>query len=221
MNNINNLLSKLYKKPLWQVAKKLGYNESNVLILQDNFDELKIKYPNVWQIIISCAHNKDKRSFEDYSKDLVSSWIFEDTLLHYIKKFGINIKLNGSDVRRNILSNIQIKSDSDYVITLNKIKRNAELITSYTNYWKLNNRIDLRDNKYLKLKQSNSLVICVDLYNRNFFILDLNNTYAKYIEHHKPYNKSAYQIYLDNKPINFTIKNLITELQKHFEWTGN
>lgn len=216
MNNINNLLSNLYKKPLFEVAEELGYRESNILILTDKFDVLKVKFPEVWQEVISCTHNKDERSFEDYAKDLVASWIFEDTLLYYLKKYGLDIKLNGTDVKREILSNSNIRTDSDYVIRFNSKQRDAELITSYTNYWNLNNRIDLRDNKYLKLKESNSLVICVDLYNKVFFVLDLNKTNAKYIEHHRPYNKPAFQIALNNKPIKFTIKNLIGELQKHF-----
>lgn len=216
MNNINNLLSNLYKKPLFEVAEELGYRESNILILTDKFDVLKVKFPGVWQEVISCTHNKDERSFEDYAKDLVASWIFEDTLLYYLKKYGLDIKLNGTDVKREILSNSNIRTDSDYVIRFNSKQRDAELITSYTNYWNLNNRIDLRDNKYLKLKESNSLVICVDLYNKVFFVLDLNKTNAKYIEHHRPYNKPAFQIALNNKPIKFTIKNLIGELQKHF-----
>ena len=216
MTNINNLLSSLYKKPLFEVEKQLGYSESNILILTDKFDVLKVKFPEVWNEIISCTHNKDERSFEDYAKDLVASWIFEDTLLYYLKKYGLDIKLNGTDVKREILSNSNIRTDSDYVIRFNSKQRDAELITSYTNYWNLNNRIDLRDNKYLKLKESNSLVISVDLYNKVFFVLDLNNTNAKYIEHHRPYNKPAFQISLNNKPIKFTIKNLIGELQKHF-----
>lgn len=216
MNNINNLLSNLYKKPLFEVAEELGYRESNILILTDKFDVLKVKFPEVWQEVISCTHNKDERSFEDYAKDLVASWIFEDTLLYYLKKYGLDIKLNGTDVKREILSNSNIRTDSDYVIRFNSKQRDAELITSYTNYWNFNNRIDLRDNKYLKLKESNSLVICVDLYNKVFFVLDLNKTNAKYIEHHRPYNKPAFQIALNNKPIKFTIKNLIGELQKHF-----
>ena len=219
MNNINKLLSELYKKPLDKVAEELNYKKSNILILQGKFDSLKIEFPEVWREIISCTHNKDKRSFEEYSKDLVSSWIFEDTLLFYIKKFGVDIKLNGSDNKRKILSNTNIKTNSDYLIKINSKERSAELITSYTNYWKLNNKIDLRDKKYIELKKTNSLLICVDLYNKCFFILDLKNyTYkTKLIPYHKPFNKPAYQISLENcNPITFTIKNLVKELQKYF-----
>ncbi len=122
MNNINNLLGKLYKKPLFEVAEELGYSESNILILTDKFDLLKVKFPEVWNEIISCIHNKDERRFEDYAKDLVASWIFEDTLLYYLKKYGLDIKLNGTDVKREILPISNIRTDSDYVIIFNSKK---------------------------------------------------------------------------------------------------
>ena len=219
MTNINTLLSKLYKKPLYIVGEELGYKKSNILILENKFDRLKNEFPEVWQQIISCTHNKDQRSFEDYSKDLVSSWILEDTLLYYLKKYGLDIKLNGTDGERDILANLKIRTDSDYLIKFKDKERPAELITSYTNYWNFNKKIDLRDNKYLGLKKTNSLLICVDLFNKNFFILDFQqNTYnIKLIPFHKPYNKAAYQISLENfKPIKLTITNLLRELKKQF-----
>ena len=211
-SNIYSKLSELYKIPLVQVAKKMGYSKSNILILKQDFAELKEKHPQVWSNIGSCIHNADKRTPEEYALDLVSSWVFEDTLLKYGSKY-LNLTLNGADKTREILSNTRVSSASDFMLA----GRCLEVVNSYTKYWKVKKQIDLRDNKYNKLKAKNSLLLCVDVYSKNFFVLDLTKDIPfKYIESHEFYGgKSAYRLYIENADkADLSMQNIIKELKK-------
>jgi len=219
LSNIYESLNNLYKKPLYVVAEEMNYSKSNILILSKKFDLLKMYHPDVWNALLSCKHNSDKRSIEEYALDLVSSWLYEDTILMYLKKNDFNIKLSGSDYQRKILPNSKISSNSDFIIQKDIKEKHVELINSYTNYWSRTQKVDLRDNKYLKLKSEKALLLCIDVYSKQFFIIDLlyDNHDIKYIPFHKPYAKPAYQVSINSyKPINFTILNLVQELNKIF-----
>ena len=172
MSNIYNALSNLFNKKLTDVAKDYNYSTSNIYILEDNFEKLQIEYPNIWKSLQSCKHQRDKRTIEEYAKDLVSSWIYEDTILNYLKD-NFEIDLYGSDKERNILPNSKVSSDSDFCIKKNGKLVNIELVNSYTNYWKAYQRIDLRDNKFEKLKDKQAILICIDVYNKEFYLIDL------------------------------------------------
>lgn len=211
-SNIYDKLSELYKIPLVHVAQKMGYSKPNLLILHQKFDELKSQYPEVWSNILSCKNNADKRTPEEYSLDLVSSWVFEDTLIKYCSKH-VDIQLNGADANREILCDTRVSSSSDFVLC----GRFLELINSYTKFWDTNKAIDLRNNKYIKLKNKESLILCIDVCSKNFFILDLksDNISSEYIESHEPYGgKSAYRLHINNvDKVDLSILNIIKELK--------
>jgi len=135
------------------------------------------------------------RSAEEYAKDLVSSWVYEDSVFRYLSKF-FDISLEGGDKHRKILDHSKVSSTSDYVIKSEGQEVAIELINSYTNYWKKSQRIDLRDNKFTKLRNDKSILLCVDLFNKEFYVVDLNDKNLKheYTPFHKPYGKPAYQI---------------------------
>jgi hypothetical protein len=216
MSKIYDTLSNLFNKKLSDVAKNYNYSKSNIYILEDNFEKLQIEYPNIWISLESCKHQRDKRTVEEYAKDLVSSWVYEDTVLIYLKH-DFDIDLYGTDRERKILSNSKVSSDSDFCIKINGKLVNIELVNSYTNYWKAYQRIDLRDNKFEKLKNKKAILICIDIYNKEFYLIDLKNTNKniKYIEYHKPYGKPAYQIFLNDITVyTFSIKILIEKLSR-------
>ncbi|OIR25104.1 hypothetical protein [Bathymodiolus thermophilus thioautotrophic gill symbiont] len=216
MSNIYNNLSDFFEKKLSDVAKNYDYANSNIYILEDNFKALKIEYPDIWQALQSCNHQRDKRTIEEYAKDLVSSWVYEDTVLNYLKN-DFDIELYGADRERRVLSNSKVSSDNDFIIKKNGELLNIELVNSYTNYWKKYQRIDLRDNKFEKLKSKQAILICVDICNKEFYLIDLKkiNKNIKYIGHHKPYGKPAYQIFLNDITVHsFSIENLIVQLNK-------
>lgn len=80
----------------------LNYSQSNVFILQNDFYSLQEQFPEVWAVIQTCGRNKDHRTFESYAQDLVASWLYEDTLLFYMQKYGLRVNLNGADQGREI-----------------------------------------------------------------------------------------------------------------------
>jgi len=215
LTEIYTTLCKLFKKPLEEVAGSLDYSESNILILSNEFQQLKSDYPEVWSALKSCTHNRDKRTIEQYAQDLVSSWVYEDSVHDQLcQHFDIN--LGGSDKNRQILSKSRITSNSDYIITYKNKAFSFELVNSYSNYWKEYQKIDLRDDKFLHLNHLNAILVCIDIYNKEFYLIDLGLDHKKfrYIPFHKPWNKPAYQIEInDIKAMQLTITNLVQEIK--------
>jgi len=194
-DRIENILG----ESLEAVAKKMGYGKSNIYILENKTEELKNEYPLIYRNLESCRHQKDGRTKEQYAKDLIASWIFEDTFLKELKSTKLNIYHNGADKERKILSSSQTLTTSDYIIKKDTKEVNIELMCSYTPYWKKLKRIDLRDAKYTQMVSKKVLLLCVDVYHKEFFIVDTKNCSAKYIPAHPPYgNKPAYSIDLNS-----------------------
>ncbi|MAO71662.1 MAG: hypothetical protein CMD02_04025 [Flavobacteriales bacterium] len=216
MSRIYTELSNLFKYNLTNVAKSLGYSKYNLLILAKDFKTLQLEFPEVWNSLMSCRHQKDKRTITEYALDLVASWVYEDVILSELSKF-FDIELNGTDKKREILSSSKVKTDADYLITSNGNSTTLELVNSYTNYWKSSGKIDLRDNKFKKLERNNSLLVCIDIFNKDFFILDVkkNKTLFKYIPYHELWGKPAYQLDINNmETTRLSLKNLTSELNK-------
>lgn len=219
MSNIFHALKKLYKIPLDKMASNLHYHQSNIYILQDKFDLLEKEFPSIYQSLLSCSHNKDKRTYKEYAQDLVSSWIFEDTLLSHLSKAKLDVILNGADKERIILSHTKIATTSDYLVRKQKKERFVELINSYTSYWVNSKKIDLRDNKYLKMEAKNVLLLCIDVYSNTFYIVDINkNCQATYIPYHHAYGKPAYSIDITKlTPYRLSLIALVQELENKIE----
>ncbi len=188
-----------FKVDLINLARAFKYNEENLSILQDDEDTFKNKYPKCYEKLNKCAHNKDKRTAMEYGRDLVVSWLVEDTALIRFRRLGLNISLNGKDRNREILTAENISSASDYLLNHNGKTALIELICDYTGYWYKNGVCDLRDNKYLKLKEIEkdySLLIGIDFQNSKYFCINVLNYdgNVKYIEKHKVYDKPVHSL---------------------------
>ena len=216
MTAIKKKLEILCKQPLSIVAKKMNYPDSTILILSGDTKTLNNKYPHIVKALNDCTNQRDKRNIYQYATDLVSSWVFEDLIRKAISK-DFNIQLNGSDMRRVILSSNKVKTDSDFTIILpNGNKQQIELLNSYTNFWEENNYIDLRMNKLNKIIQSNSLILAIDIYNKKFMLFDPFYFKSDKI-FHKKYNKSVYRLDISSvKRYNLTSVNLIKIIKKHY-----
>lgn len=191
---------------LVEKADEFGYSLDNLLILKGKMDTLKEECPDIYNNIYSCDHNRDKRSPEQYAKDLVASWLFEDYLLSMIDNQYFSVSLAGADKDRHILAKTNVKSDSDFVISKNGISIRLELATDYYNYWHTFGCIDLRDDKFIKLKATGSILLGVSILDKTFFLLDFrdDSIIAKFIPHHKPYGyKPAYRINFKETNANF------------------
>ena len=190
-------LQDFFGKPLVEKAEELGYTLDNILILKGKMEELRVKYPEIYNNLYTCNHNRDRRTPEEYAKDLVASWIFEDYIVYCLQNDDFDLKLDGADKERHILAHSSVKSDSDFVLTRKGVSVQIELATDYFNYWKTYGKIDLRDSKYKKLADSGSLLLGISILDRTFFIIDFRDgdVRAKYIPNHRPYGfKPAYSI---------------------------
>ena len=213
-----NGLQNFFGKPLVEKAEELGYSADNILILKGKMDELRRKYPETYSNLYTCDHNRDKRAPEEYAKDLVASWVFEDYILYCLKNDDFEISLEGADKERRLLPHSDVKSDSDFLLVKNGVSVLIELATDYINYWKTCGKIDLRDSKYKKLSDSGSILLGISILDRTFFIIDFRdkNINADYFPMYKPYGyKPAYSINLKNCGAvfhKFSESNIINEL---------
>lgn len=72
-------------------------------------------------------------------------------------------------------------------------------MNDYTGYWQKKGKMELRDDKYLKLAKAGSLLLGVSLTNYSYFLLDTKKISAEYIPSHYPYGgKPAYSIPVGN-----------------------
>ena len=199
-----------------KVAKDLNYSESNILILDNKETELKENFPEVYNNLLSCGHNRDGRTPFEYAQDLVASWLFEDCLVDTLNKNGIEVSLSGADKNREILSRKNVSSKSDTLITYNGKERKLELMSDYKGYWKKYKRIDLRDDKYTELKKSNSLFLGISTSDNSYIIIDFSkDVKSKYTNYHPPFRKPCYFINIDESNLKkYDIKEIVNDLKK-------
>lgn len=213
-------VSKFFGQDLAVIAKKLNYSQANILVLEGKEYELKERYPQIYENIYSCGHHADHRTPMEYAKDLVASWIYEDFIIEELKDNGkFEVELDGADKNREILPNVKTSTNSDYLISNGKIKLKLELMTDYKGYWDKTSKLDLRDFKYKKMRDSKSLLLAVSVASASFYIYDFRNTIsATYISAHIPYGlKPAYQLNIPvSKMIKYSKNNLISELAGYF-----
>lgn len=201
---------KFFENNLITIAKKLKYREDNILILEGKEAELKEKYKETFINILSCNHNRDKRTPFEYAQDLVASWLIEDYFLEELKSNNYQIVLDSADKERKILKNSKVSSKSDFKLILsNQDIINLELVNDYTGYWSSHKKLHLRDSKYDELKKSFSFMLAVSIVTNEFMIIDFKNRInSKKIASHFPYGgKSAYEIDLSE----ISVYNIKTE----------
>ncbi len=221
-SNIYMMLEKFFDDTMVNIAKKMGYSEDNILILEDNVDKLKIDYQDVYENLKSCKHNRDSRTEIEYAQDLICSWIFEDYLIFNLKLNGLDAELSGSDSERKILKSSAVSSKSDLVVKGYKKKIYIELVNDYRGYWLKYNKVDLRDDKYLYIKNLSSdndktFLLGIDFCNKKFFLFDINNNQdVKYEPFHYAYKKPAYSINLKNTIYyDFSFEKICNEIKKN------
>lgn len=210
-------LSKNFFKDIVQTAENLNYSKSNILILKGDEDALKSDYPNVYDNLLSCNHNRDKRTYIEYGQDLVASWLFEDVLVESLRNHGIQISLSGADNNREILATSKVSSNSDTTISYNGHSIQMELMSDYTGYWSRTHKIDLRDEKYTKLKNSNSLFLGISTVDTKFVLLDFRKEIRyQYHRYHRPYGgKPCYSIEIvESDLLQFKVEILIEKLKQ-------
>ena len=211
-------LRNYFNLPLQEYAASLGYDRSNILILEGDETKLQQEYPQIYANLTSCRHHSDRRSPIQYGQDLVASWIFEDFFLKSMENNAFTIVLSGADRTRTILANKRTSTSSDYVLTSsNGVQLKMELVNDYTGFWYKNHKLHLRDNKYVQLQRSQSLLLAIALTAdiQKYTVFDFRaNIPAKYIESHRPYGyKPAYELAIPREMLyDFTFENVKEKL---------
>ena len=189
-------LSKYFSKGIVQTAADLGYSESNLMILSGDEKQLRASFPEIWNNILSCSHNRDTRSPLQYAQDLVASWVFEDCLIQALNDAGLPISHAGADRNRELLPSVRVSARSDAAIRVKGRTVPLEIMSDFTGYWTRTNKIDLRDNKYCELRDSHSLFIGISTADNKAVLLDFSLPLpVEFIPRHRPYGwKPAYSI---------------------------
>ena len=215
-SNVYTMLEYFFNDTIVNTAKKMNYTQENILILENDENELRKTYPETYENLLSCVHNRDYRTPMQYAQDLVCSWLFEDYLMEELSNKGLKISLSGEDRNRKILKSAKVSSNSDYLVEVNGRTAFIELANDYTGYWNTKKQCDLRDDKFLHIKEGinkadYSLLMGVDFKNQSFFLIDVNNEKNNiiYTNFHYAYHKPAYSIKLHNIEFKkFTIDNI-------------
>lgn len=208
INNFNNMdLLKFLSSRNWKENNELCLRIINDSLYKEDIDYLNQK--------LNLFHLKDKRTPQEYACDLILGWVIEDAVYDLLKEIGAEPKLESGDKLREFLRrpaaspDLKIRTGNSFV--------KLELVEDFTGYWKKNERIELRDNKYDNIKKEHGIILGLDFKEKRFFLLPAENSEAKKIESHWPYGgKPAYSINLEK--VNwFDLKNMrpiLTELFK-------
>ena len=121
------------------------------------------------------SHFRDSRSGAEYAADLIISWVQEDALLGIMTRAGLKVELDGTDKHRELLKPGEINSASDFAIKGGAVSRKLELAYDVTGYWRKTGKFDLRDSKFDRLVNENSIIIGVAILTREAFVIDTAN----------------------------------------------
>ena len=189
-------VSQFFNRPLDSVATEFGYGADNILILQGREQELRTAFPGTYRNIRSCIQHADRRTPLAYAQDLVASWLIEDFFLKILSSEHYTITLSGADQGRKILESSRTSASSDFLITTPTKQIRLELMNDYTGFWRRREILHLRNDKYIRLKETGSLFIAVATPSNEFALFDFRGEIpARYIPSHQPYGgKPAYEI---------------------------
>ena len=192
------------------IANSLNYPESSITVLKGDMQELQIKHPQTYNNLLSCRHNRDRRTPLEYGQDLVASWLFEDYLMRELTIAGLNIEGAGADKNREILPNTKVSSSSDSMVSFQGKQRCLEIMNDYTGWWRKTHHIDLRDQKYNRIVKKNSIFLGISNSDNSYVLINSMADFpSKFIQAHAPYGfKPAYQLTITDdilSPLDFKV----------------
>lgn len=209
-------ISRMYRDGILAKAAELGYSQANMCVLQGDLQSLENNFPECFRNLQSCLHNKDSRSLLEYARDLVASWIFEDTIVQKLIAAGLSTSLSGTDQNREILATTKVSACSDCAIAFNGKRRHLEIMSDYTGWWESTGHMELRDAKFTKLSRERALFLGICTVSQKYILLDFaGRINARYIPSHRPYGgKPAYSINIERAALKkFLMPPLVEELK--------
>lgn len=210
-------IKQIFKRPLTDIAKELGYPDSTICVLSGDEELLKEKYPETYANAIECKHHRDSRTPMQYAMDLSASWLMEDFIIRKLRDCGLDIRGAGNDKERSLLPSTKVASaNSDCIVEHNGIIRNVEIMNDYKGYWSRFHKIDLRDDKYSRLKRDNTIFLGISTKDRKYILIDFSKeSSAVYIPYHFAYNKPAYSIVITQEMLhNLSFKDIVETIEE-------
>lgn len=162
---------------LIEKAKSYGYPESSVCILEGDMKKLECEFPVAYNNLMSCNHHRDRRTPIEYGQDLVASWLFEDYLMENLQAQGISVSGAGADKNREVLSNAKVSASSDCLVCYKGKQRLLELMSDYTGYWAKYKKMELRDSKFTKMQESQSLFLGISTVDHKYILMDMSGDF--------------------------------------------
>lgn len=187
---------------VYKEAEKLNFGPVNLAILAGNMEYVKVNAPATYQNVMSCSHQADARSPFVYVRDIVASWVYEEYVRDVLTaRCGFDVELAGADKDRTILPTSKVSNSADFIWhRADGPDRSIELVCDYGGFWSQKCVMHLRDNKYIHLKESGSILMGIDSKNRMVYLIDFanNKIHAQYLLSHHAYgDKPAYAIALN------------------------
>ncbi len=192
----------------WEESTDLCSNVLNDCLREEDEDYLNEK--------LDLAHLRDRRRPVEYACDLIVGWVLEDGILRILREeMDLETNLSSADKNRKFLKSPDATPDMT-VIKSDGTEIPLELAQDFTGYWQKNNKIDLRDNKYVNIKEEDGVLLGLDFENEDFFVVDISETDG-HSHPHPPFGgKKAYTFEFDGIEFH-DVDEMKEVLKDHFE----
>ncbi|MCM1535795.1 MAG: hypothetical protein NC126_07740 [Clostridium sp.] len=210
-------------KDLATLGKEFNYRQDIILILKGEEEELKKQFPETYRTIETCRHHSDKRTLFEYAQDVAASWLFEDFIIARAKALAeqtnepFTLVLSGADRKRQFLPTTKVSASADCQFTYRGVTIPVEITTDYGLYWEREQKIDLRDDKFEKMRAEQAILIGVSTQDSKYIIIDFAKKPTAEKEFHFQWKKDAYTIHFRENAIAlkpFTMDDVMQELME-------
>ena len=140
------------------------------LVHLNEIEKTTIDYLESKSSDVMLTHHKDSRSSLYYAIDLIFGWLAEDVIYLALLNKDIELKFNGSDARREILSASNVSATSDYTISIENRIIELELMIDWNGYWSRKDVCDVRSSKIDRLSKNRGIFLGVDAINGNCLV---------------------------------------------------
>ena len=94
-------------------------------------------------------------------------------LMRSLSAAGLTVSGAGADKSREVLDSSRVSASSDFLVSYKGKTRLLELMSDYTGYWSRYGKMDLRDDKFMKMQDSSSLFLGISTVDNKYILLDM------------------------------------------------
>lgn len=208
--------------PIYDLAKKFNYPEPVLLVLENKETEFAEKYPAEYADMMKAVRtDSNRRTFLQYSRQLVYNWTVEDMICDFINKGALQSSNIARDMgwvaktpaERKFLKNADIDASADICMINKKFPDQKvwfEVKCDYTGFFTQQKGIDHRFSQLDKLKESKASTIAIDFKDKCFIIEDALDPYAKIEQvYNKVWKKDVMRYFFNEEDLTNSFKNAL------------